>query len=79
MVYAREWASRCALPVVVDGMEEKTLKNYGRVPNAAFVVDRTGILVFKSQWADHAKIEVVIDTLLANEKAQANNTSARRP
>ena len=68
MEYGKKWADRCEIPVAVDGVDEKTLKAYGRVPNAAFVVDRNGILVFKSQWADHRKVEVVIDKLLEYEK-----------
>ena len=36
-----------------------------KVPNAAFVVDAGGRLVFYSTWADSSKIEAVFDLLFA--------------
>jgi len=50
------------------GVEPRTL--HGKVPNDAFVVDRNGILVFMSQWADSKKIEVMIDKLLEYKKSK---------
>jgi hypothetical protein len=69
MSYARMWANRTALPVIVDGIDDRILKAYGDVPNAAFVIDRNGTLVFKSTWADANKIENVLDELLQYQKA----------
>ena len=57
-----------AVPVAVDPIDERTLKDYGMVPNAAFVVDREGFVVFKSQWADIRKIEQVVQQLLVAEE-----------
>ncbi len=39
------------------------LTAYGRVPNAAFVLDTEGRFVFQAKWADADKVEAVIDTL----------------
>lgn len=69
MGYARMWSERTTLPVAVDGMDDQVLKAYGDVPNAAFVIDRNGMLVFKATWADAAKVEHVLDELLKHEKA----------
>jgi peroxiredoxin len=68
MVYARMLSKITAVPVVVDPIDEPTLKDYGVVPNAAFVVDREGFIVFKSQWADIRKIERVVEQLLISEE-----------
>ncbi len=67
MVYAKMLSEITAVPVVVDPIDEPTLKDYGVVPNAAFVVDREGFIVFKSQWADARKIEKVVQQLLILE------------
>ena len=68
MVYAKMLSEITAVPVVVDPIDERTLKDYGMVPNAAFVVDREGFVVFKSQWADVRKIEQVVRQLLVAEE-----------
>jgi len=77
MAYARMLSEITAVPVVVDPIDEPTLKDYGVVPNAAFVVDREGFVVFKSQWADIRKIERVVEQLLVAEelKKQAKVSS----
>jgi len=68
MLYAKMLSEITAVPVVVDPIDERTLKDYGMVPNAAFVVDRKGFVVFKSQWADIQKIEQVVQQLLIAEE-----------
>jgi peroxiredoxin len=65
MAYARMMAEITEFPIAVDPIDERTLKDYGIVPNAAFVVDRDGFIVFKAQWADVHKVEQVIDQLLS--------------
>ncbi len=67
MAYARMMSEITDVPIAVDPIDERTLKDYGIVPNAAFVVDREGYIVFKSQWADVHKITQVVDQILAAE------------
>ncbi len=67
MEYARLMSELTNVPIAVDPIDERTLRDYGIVPNAAFVVDKDGFIVFKSQWADVHKIEQVIEQLLAAE------------
>lgn len=64
---AKKLASLTNMQVVVDGIDEKVLEAYGELPNPAYVLDRDGIVVFKSTWADSGKIELVIDSLLKFE------------
>jgi len=45
------------------------------VPNAAFVIDREGFIVFKSQWADIRKIEQVVQQLLVAEYEELKKTN----
>ncbi len=63
MANARNLSTQTRLPVLVDGVDEKVLRLYGKVPNPAFVVDAEGRLVFYSTWADSSKIETVLDAL----------------
>ena len=57
-------AQMAEMPVVVDGIDEAVLEQYGKVPNAAFVIDRGGVLVYKSTWADAEEMRSVLDRLL---------------
>lgn len=65
MVHAKMMSEITDVTIAVDPIDERTLKDYGIVPNAAFVVDREGYIVFKSQWADIYKVERVVDQLRA--------------
>ena len=67
VAYARLLSDITDVPILVDPIDERTLKDYGIVPNGAFVVDQNGYIVFKSQWADVHKIKQVIGQLLAAE------------
>lgn len=64
MAYAQEMAAKSELQIAVDGLDNRVLDQYGRVPNSAFVIDQNGVLVFRSTWADSRKIETVVDKLL---------------
>ena len=63
-VNAAMLAELARMPVAVDGVDEAVLARYGKVPNAAFVVDADGVLVYKSTWADAAAIRAVLDRLV---------------
>jgi hypothetical protein len=73
MAHARMLSEITAVPVAVDPIDERTLKDYGMVPNAAFIIDREGFLVFKSQWADIRKIDQVLQQLLVSEELNKTN------
>ncbi|MFZ1688149.1 MAG: deiodinase-like protein [Flavobacteriales bacterium] len=62
--YAQQLAGTTDLPVLVDGLDNRVLNMYGQVPNACYVIDRSGRLVFRGTWADSRKVEMVIDQLL---------------
>ncbi len=62
--YAKEFAQLTQLPVLVDGLDEKVLTHFGRVPNGAYVLDENGQLIFRGTWADNRKIEQILDTVL---------------
>lgn len=64
MGYARDFAKLTKLPILVDGLDDKVLTDYGSVPNGAYVIDEEGRLIFRGTWADSRKIEQILDTVL---------------
>ncbi len=64
MAYAKLFSEYTDISVAVDSYESSVLRSYDWLPNPAYVIDADGTIVFKSTWADVAKIETVIDTLL---------------
>lgn len=62
--YAEEFAAMTRLPVLLDGLDNKVLNAYGRVPNGTYVIDEEGRLIFRGTWADSRKIEQILDTVL---------------
>lgn len=67
--YAKEFAQLTRMPVLVDGLNDAVFDAYGRAPNGAYVIDASGRLIFHGTWADHRKIEHILDTLLKWEAA----------
>lgn len=76
MNYAQMMSSLTDVPIAVDGVDEVVLSDYGMVPNAAFVVDEEGRLIFKAQWSDVKKIKVVINKLLEEKRLLNEYASA---
>lgn len=58
--HAAEIAKETQIPVLIDDNEETTLSNYGKVPNQALVINKTGDLVYKSTWANSVTIQQVL-------------------
>ncbi len=59
------------LSVAVDGIDERVLKDYGQMMNPSFVIDRQGVMVFRSSWADANKIDQVLDYLTDETRIEA--------
>lgn len=62
--YAQEMARTVRIPVLVDGMDDAVFKAYGKAPNAAYVIDADGRMIFRGTWADSRKIEYIVTNLL---------------
>jgi len=54
-------------PIVLDGMDEKIHLQYGNMPNAVYVVDKEGKVVYKANWTDSAVVDQVLAELQAEE------------
>ncbi|MBK7083286.1 MAG: hypothetical protein IPH53_00850 [Flavobacteriales bacterium] len=64
LAYAQELGNTVRIPVLVDGLNDAVIDLYGRAPNAAYVVDKDGTLIFRGTWADSRKIEHILTTLM---------------
>lgn len=71
--YARELAAtrQMKATVVVDGMDDKVSERFGSLPNMVYLIDRNGIIAYKSTWTMAEKVDRVLDALTA-ETPSAN-------
>lgn len=59
------------LPILVDGIEGSTHKAYGLLPNMVYVIDRDGIIVYKSDWTDAHELEGMCESLIRLDDMKA--------
>ena len=55
---------KVSLPTLVDGIDGSIHKAYGLLPNMVYLIDRDGIIVYKSDWTDAHEIEGMCESLL---------------
>jgi len=59
-------------PIVLDGMDEKIHLRYGNMPNAVYVVDKKGNIVYKANWTDAPVVDEVLAELQDEEQTTDN-------
>ncbi len=59
-------------PIVLDGMDEKIHLRYGNMPNAVYVVDKKGNIVYKANWTDAPVVDEVLAELRDEEQTADN-------
>lgn len=64
--------NRIQRPIWIDSWDEYAHKLYGYGPNMSFLIDRSGIVVFKANWTKAAQIRETVDDILKAEAAEAN-------
>lgn len=72
--YAREMQrlEDIRFPILVDHLDGRIHRAYGLWPNALFVIDKDGRLIFRSNMANHAELWQFLEDILAAEKAAAD-------
>jgi len=72
--YARELQrlEDIRFPILVDHLDGRIHRAYGLWPNALFVIDKDGRLIFRSNMANHAELRQFLQDIVAAEKAAAN-------
>ena len=73
LAYARDLKrlENIQFPILVDHLDGRIHRAYGVWPNALFVVDKDGRLIFRSNMANQGELRQFLDDLLAAEKAAA--------
>jgi peroxiredoxin len=64
-------------PIIVDGIDNEVRKLYHALTNPAFIVDRDGIIVYKSSWTWAPDLEQTLTELVAWEKVKVKNEMVR--
>lgn len=60
-----------SLPILIDDMEGSTHKAYGLLPNMIYLIDRDGIVVYKSDWTDAYELEGMCESLVRLDDMKA--------
>jgi peroxiredoxin len=55
------------MPMIVDDLRGSIHRKYSRLPNPAFLIDRSGRVAFRSMWAKPDQLESAIEELLERQ------------
>ena len=67
----RELDNVSEIPILLDDIEGSTHLAYGLLPNMVYLVDREGIVVYKSDWTDAHEIDGMCASLLRLDEMKA--------
>lgn len=64
---------KVALPILVDDLDGTVHRAYGLRPNMVYLIDRDGVIVYKSDWTDAHELDGMCQSLvrLADMKARS--------
>jgi len=69
----RELDDVAEIPILVDDIAGATHTAYGQLPNMVYLIDRDGIVVYKSDWTDAAEIDEMCKALLRRDEMKAQH------
>lgn len=55
------------VPILVDDLNGTVHREYGLLSNMVYLIDREGMIVYKSDWTDHRELEGMCEDLLRLE------------
>jgi hypothetical protein len=61
------------IPILVDNFCGGTHRAYGSLPNMIYLIDRDGIVVYKSDWTDAHEIDGMCACLIRGDEMNTNN------
>ena len=64
-------------PIIVDRIGNEVRRLYRALTNPLFIIDRNGVLVYKSSWTWAPDLEQVLNELVACERAKSKNEMVR--
>ena len=60
------------ISILVDDFSGAMHRAYGSLPNMIYLIDRDGVVVYKSDWSDAHEIDGVCASLVRREEMKAN-------
>jgi hypothetical protein len=60
-----------SLPILVDDIEGSTHKAYGLQPNMVYLINRDGVIVYKSDWTDAHELKTMCESLVRLDAMKA--------
>ena len=66
------------IPIVVDGVDGKIHKKYGKLPNATYLIDKSGRVAFRSLWTRAKVVEEALEELLRVEREDGTDRAIVR-
>lgn len=59
------------LPILVDDLKGTTHRAYGLLPNMIYLIDREGVVVYKSDWTDGVELDGMCESLIRLDDMRA--------
>lgn len=56
------------IPIAVDDLKGTIHKKYGKLPNATFVIDKSGRIAFRSLWSRAGEVRAALEELLERQE-----------
>jgi Iodothyronine deiodinase len=69
---------RVKIPILLDDLEGTVHRAYGLLPNMVCLIDRDGIVVYKSDWTDAHEIEGMCESLVRLDDMKARQVAIIR-
>jgi len=64
-------------PIIVDSLSGEIHKKYGNPVNMSYLIDRDGMVVYKSDWTDTAELPGAFDNLLSWEASKKSGVVSK--
>jgi hypothetical protein len=64
---------KVCLPILVDDIEGTVHRAYGLRPNMIYLIDRDGVIVYKSDWTDAHELDGMCESLVRLDDMKARN------
>ncbi len=61
-----------SIPILVDTLDGQVHRSYGSRANSVFIINKDGLLVFKSEWADPLQVKDTLENLIECDNARAS-------
>lgn len=73
----REWEG-VKIPILVDDLQGTVHRAYGLLPNMIYLIDREGIVVYKSDWTGAHELEGMCQSLIRLDEMKARQAAIIR-